>query len=122
MFTRLAQQIISIVYFLCFSLLATTSVAQSSTTKIDYSQKSNFIHPDTLKGDEKAIFWHFVDLSSRELKEITPSQLKSTFAKLGIVPEERQRFIAAYSFFASTYEGHKESCENWEQFRYLKPD
>lgn len=106
---------------LFFGFLGTT-FAQSKAPKIDYSGRSNFINPDTLTGDQKAIFWHFVKLTSEEvMSKYTPAELKLEFAKLGITPKERQRFFEAYKFYSLTMEAHKKSCENWEEFKYLDP-
>jgi len=106
---------------LLFGFLGST-FAQSKTTKIDYSGRSNFINPDTLTGDQKAIFWHFVKLTSEEvMSKYTPEELKLEFAKLGFTPKERQRFFEAYLFYSTKMEGHKKSCEQWESFKDLDP-
>lgn len=90
-------------------------MAQSSSTGIDYSKPSRILNPDTLTGDNKAIFDHFVKLSSEEVKTMQPMVIKEEFAKLGLTTEERQRFINAFSFFVNTSTNHKISCENWAE-------
>ncbi len=90
-------------------------MAQSTDSKIDYGKASRILNPDTLSGDNKAIFDHFVKLSSEEMNLLNPSQLKSEFAKLGLTPDERKRFFEAYKFYSVSMEGHKISCENWAE-------
>lgn len=102
-------------------LTLNSSLSAQSSQGVDYSTKSNVINPDTLMGDEKAIFWHFVDKTSQELKTMLPAQIKADFAILGLLPEERQRFVEAYSFFVNRVEAHKVDCEMWEDFKYLAP-
>ncbi len=97
------------------------NLSAQSTSGIDYSQESNIIDHDTLKGDQKAIFWHFVELTSKEVMATTPEKLKAEFNSLGLTPEERQRFFEAYKFYSLTMEYHKKSCENWDDFKYLDP-
>ncbi len=102
--------------------LSTSINAQTQDVKIDYTAKSNFINPDTLKGDQKLIFYHFKNETSEDLKTMEAQKIKAEFAKLGLRTKEKDRFIKAYSFFVNTLEGHKKSCENWEEFKYLKPE
>ncbi len=94
--------------------------AQSS--KINYTIHSNVINPDTLKGDQKAIFWHFKNESSNELKSMNADKLKAEFATLGLYPKDKDRFTEAYFFFVGNLTYHKKDCEMWEEFKYLKPD
>ncbi len=108
-------------FFLAIFLFSGATVFSQSSSGIDYSQKSNFIDPDTLSEDFKAIFWHFVDLKSEQVMDTTPEKLKAEFAKLGLVPEEKERFYQAYKFYSLTMEAHKKSCEQWESFKDLAP-
>lgn len=89
--------------------------------KVNYSQASNILDPDTLIGDNKKVFWHFVKLSHAETKALTPTQILNEFKKLGIFRKERARFVAAYGFTRITMTGHKKSCENFAYFDFLKP-
>lgn len=95
--------------------------AQEKTPKIDYSIRSNILDPDTLKGDQKKIFWHpyFLKLSSKEVEEMPPLKVKDEFAKLGIRTIERARFVRALTFFDTSMKNHKISCEQWEEIKYL---
>ena len=95
--------------------------SQEKKSRIDYSIKSNILNPDTLKGDQKTIFWHFVKLSSKETEEMKPLEVKAEFEKLGITTNEGTRFSAAYSFFRSPNTAHKKSVENWVSFKDLAP-
>lgn len=97
------------------------SHAQTTETKIDYSIKSNILDPDTLTGDRKVIFWHFVDLSSQEAKDLPALEMKEEFEKIGITTDQRNRFVAAYTFFRVDIKSHKISVEQWQHFIYLKP-
>lgn len=110
------QKIRQICFSLCVVLLVITNVIYAQKDKhvlsIDYSTKSNLLNPDTLRGDQKKIFWHFVKLSSKELENLDPQNVKAEFEILGIYTDERERFVAAYSFLLTYYQGHKVSCEN----------
>ncbi len=98
---------------------------QTKTTKskeIDYSSRSNIIkHPEKLRGDEKAIFYHpfFLDLNYEEAKSLKPLEIKSEFAKLGIFIKDKNRFSNAWDFYDLKIVYHKKSCENWEYFDKL---
>jgi hypothetical protein len=94
--------------------------SQEKKSRIDYSIKSNILNPDTLKGDQKAIFWHFVKLSSKETEEMKPLQIKAAFETLGIETTNNNRFIDAFIFFDTSMKNHKKSCEQWESFKDLK--
>ena len=95
--------------------------AQEKKSKIDYSVKSNILNPDTIKGDNKLIFWHFVGLTHKEAKELEPLKVKAEFEKLGILTDERARFVKALSFYDCSMTNHKKSCEQWESFNDLAP-
>lgn len=97
--------------------------SQEQKSKIDYSIKSNILDPDTLKGDQKTIFWHpyFLKLSSKETENLEPSKIKTEFAKLGITTNQRARFVAALTFYDVPMICHKKSCEQWESFKDLAP-
>lgn len=95
--------------------------SQEQKSKIDYSIKSNILDPDTLKGDQKTIFWHFVKLSSIEVEEMNPLKVKEEFKKLGITLLEDERFGKAYIFLDTDILYHKKSVEQWESFRDLAP-
>jgi len=86
-----------------------------------YAKKSNILNPDTLKADQKKIFWHFVKLTHKQAEELEPLRIKAEFKKLGITPKERARFVKSFSFFDSAVISHKKSCENWQSFRSLAP-
>ncbi len=102
-------------------MLPTEIHAEETKPKIDYSKKSNILNPDTLRGDQKLIFWHFVKLTYKEANELEPFKIKAGFAKLGITTEQRARFVKSYSFFASSMTNHKKSCEQWASFKKLAP-
>ena len=95
--------------------------AQQQKSKIDYSVKSNILNPDTLKGDQKKIFWHFVELTHKEAEELEPLKVKAVFEKLGITTDQRARFVKALSFYDCSMTNHKKSCEQWESFKDLSP-
>lgn len=102
-------------------MLPIKNFAQERKAKIDYSVKSNILQPDTLKGDNKLVFWHFVGLSSKQVIEYESLKLKSEFEKLGIFTKERARFVKAFTFFDTEMKYHKKSCEQWETFKDLAP-
>lgn len=89
--------------------------------QVDYSARSNILDPDTLRGDQKQIFWHFVKLTHEEVQALEPLEIKEEFVKLGIETKERARFVAAYTFFDTSMTNHKKSCEQWEYFKDLSP-
>jgi len=95
--------------------------SQEQKSKIDYSIKSNILDPDTLKGDQKTIFWHFVKLTHEQAEEMKPLEIKAEFAKLGILTTDKSRFQEAFLFFRSDNTAHKKSCEQWESFKDLSP-
>lgn len=112
----------SILLFLSVTFLPSNDLfSQAETTKIDYTKESNIINPKALKGDEKAVFWHFAKLSSQEHKELGADAIKSAFANLGLHTNERKRFLKAYFFLVNDVEGHKKDCELWESFKDLAP-
>ncbi len=90
--------------------------AQETNSKIDYSVKSNILNPDTLKGDQKLIFWHFVELTHKQSEDLKPLEIKADFEKLGITTKERARFVKAFTFFDCFIISHKKSIENWQSF------
>lgn len=96
-------------------------LSQKQKAKIDYSKKSNILDPDTLKGDQKKIFWHFVKLTHKETKKLKPLEIKKEFEKLGITTEKKKRFQDAYSFFKIEIIFHKKSCDQWSSFKELEP-
>lgn len=111
---------LSFVFCLSFTFISLSLQAQDSN--IDYTEESNILNPDTLSNsDQKAIFWHFVTLTSEQAKNMEADVLKKEFGKLELFTSERQRFIDAYFFFSNTMTNHKISCENWAEFKYLKP-
>lgn len=112
----------TIIFLLTIFWLPHLSHAQTTDTKIDYSIKSNILDPDTLTGDRQAVFWHFVDLTSQEAKDLPPLKIKEEFGKLGITTSEVSRFKAAFSFFQIDLIFHKVSCEQWASFLDLEPD
>lgn len=93
----------------------------SINAQVDYSARSNILNPDTLQGDQKKIFWHFVDLTHKEISNVEPLEVKAEFAKLGITTAERARFVTAFIFFDTDVIYHKKSCENIASFGDLKP-
>lgn len=98
--------------------------SKSDYSNVDYSKASNIIkNPEKLTGDEKAIFYHpfFLKLTSEEARDLDPFITKDEFEKLGIKTDQRDRFVAAYSFYKIYYLGHKVSCEQWESFKDLAP-
>jgi hypothetical protein len=97
--------------------------AQEEKSKIDYSVKSNILNPDTLKADQKRIFYHpyFLKLTHEETKNLEPFKVKDEFEKLGITLKEDARFGRAYIFFDTSMKNHKKSVENWESFKDLAP-
>lgn len=109
-----------ILFFVGFSLSKTLQ-AQSNKTKIDYSKRSNILNPDTLKGDQKKIFWYFVKLTSEQVEEMKPLDKKEEFALIGITTKNKERFQIAYTFFRASNTAHKSSCEQWELFKDLAP-
>jgi len=106
---------------LCFFLIATCISAQLDTTKIDYAKRSNILNPDTLQGDNLAIFKCFVKLSSEEAENLDPMIIKEEFAEIGITIKENDRFVDALTFYDITMKYHKISCEQWESFKDLAP-
>lgn len=92
-------------------------------SNVDYSARSNIIKPDTLKGDEKTIFYHpyFLKLTSEQAENLDPFRVKEEFAKLGITIKDNDRFVDGYSFFDAFIVNHKISCEQWESFKDLAP-
>lgn len=101
--------------------LSITSLKSQTKTKIDYSINSNILHPDTLNGDQKAIFWCFAELSSEEIENLDPIIIKEKFAGIGITLKEDKRFGRAFIFYDTTMKNHKISCEQWESFKDLAP-
>ena len=90
-------------------------------TKIEYSIKSNILNPDTLKGDQKLVFNHFLRWIYKEVFEAKPFSIKDEFNKIGITTEDNDRFREAYYFFRLEMTAHKKSIENWEEFKKLAP-
>ena len=122
------MKILKTIVFALFSV--TTACAQKNETKstkgdylknVDYTIRTDIINPDTLQGDQKRIFWHFVKLTHEEIKNLEPLIIKEEFTKLGIKTDQRARFVEAYSFFITHYRGHKKDCENFAYFDFLKP-
>ena len=113
------QKIRQIFILLCVLLLAHPLVQAQDKPKIDYSVKSNILNPDTLRGDQKKVFWHFVKLSSKEAEEMPPLKVKAGFEKLGITTKERARFVKALTFYDVSMIYHKKSCEQWAEIKYL---
>lgn len=109
-----------LVFALTLILISLCNQSIYSQPKIDYSVKSNILNPDTLKDDQKLIFWHFVELTHKQAKELEPLQVKAEFDKLGI-SSDRKRFGKAAKFFLTTMKNHKKSCEQWESFKDLAP-
>lgn len=89
--------------------------------QVDYSARSNILNPDSLRADQKKIFWHFVKLTHEEACDVKPLEVKAEFAKLGITTSDRARFVSAFNFFDSDVIYHKKSCENIASFNDLKP-
>lgn len=87
-----------------------------------YAKKSNILSPDSLQGDNKLIFWHFVELTHKQAEELKPLEIKAEFKKIGIITDERNRFVKAYSFFDCSIISHKKSCEQWQSFKDLAPN
>ena len=90
-------------------------------SKIDYSIKSNILDPDTLKGDRKLVFDHFVKWTHKQVKELKTLELKEEFKKIGLYTKENDRFLKAYFFLRSDITYHKKSVEQWENFKDLDP-
>lgn len=121
------------ILFITLSLFSLQSCAQKSKDKtkqtnkedylkiVDYSIRTDIINPDTLKGDQKRIFWHFVKLNYKEVEEMTPIKVKAEFEKIGIETKANDRFADAYIFYKTYYRGHKKACENLAYFEFLKP-
>jgi len=128
------RQILYIIIFAIF-LFSLQSCAQKSDSRaeqikkedylknVDYSIRTDIINPDTLKGDQKKIFYHplFLKLSYEEAKNLEPLKVKEEFQKLDINTNQRARFVEAFSFFITYYRGHKKACENMAYFDFLKP-
>jgi len=126
------RQILYIIVFAIF-LFSLQSCAQKNQDKskeakkedylknVDYSIRSDIINPDTLKGDQKLIFWHFVKLNYKEVEEMTPIKVKAEFEKIGIETKANDRFADAHIFYRTYYRGHKKACENLAYFEFLKP-
>ena len=106
---------------LCLFLIFASASAQTNTSEINYAKRSNILNPDTLQGDNLAIFECFVKLSSKESENLDPMIIKEEFAEIGIVVDENDRFLDAY-FFYRTMVNHKISCEQWESFKDLAPE
>lgn len=102
-----------ILFFAAF-MQPTEIYAEETKSKVDYSQKSSILNPDTLQkgSDNYLIFWYFVKLTHEEVKNMKPLEIKGEFTKLGITTAENDRFFYAYSFFRGTMTNHKKSCEN----------
>ena len=90
-------------------------------TDYNYSIKSNILNPDTLKGDQKLVFDHFLKFTNKQVKEIKPEKIKKEFTKIKIYTKENDRFVKAYYFFKFEMTAHKKSVENWEKFKHLAP-
>ena len=90
--SRQTKTKLSTLFLAGFMLCSMQSCSQKSetksekVTKVDYSIKSNFIDPETLKGDQKKIFWHFVILTHKQAKVLKPLKVKEEFEKLGVKP------------------------------------
>lgn len=124
-----ALNLLFIAFLLTFQSCAQEPAKKTETTNpdysnVDYSAKSNIIDPDTLRGDQRKIFYHpyFLKLTSKETRNLDPFKVQEEFEKLGIVKEERARFVSSYSYFLTYYLGHKKSCEQWESFKDLAPN
>lgn len=124
-FTENRQTIKTSTLILLFAvfLLPLENSAQDKKSKIDYSVKSNILNPDTLKSDQKRIFYHpyFLKLTYKQANELEPLKAKVEFEKLGITTDQRARFVAAFEFFDTDIIFHKKSVENWESFKDLAP-
>ena len=123
--TKNSRQAFKQLLILCLIIFGFSfqSFSQSGTSNnpINYAQKSNILDPDTLKGDQKLIFDYFVKLTYQQAKDLEPLKIKEGFAQLGITTNENDRFVAAYSFYASSMTNHKKSCEQWASFKDLAP-
>jgi hypothetical protein len=97
-------------------------LSQKSKSKIDYSIRSNFLDPDTLKlgTNEYKIFWHFIKWTYKEVDEIKVLVLKGELETIGIYTKDDD-FDIAYSFFKNEVVYHKRSVENWGHFKELVP-
>ncbi len=102
-------------------LTSSGQTTQKKSSEVNYSVKSNILNPDTLRGDQKKIFWHFVEYSHEEIEALEPLFIKTEFEKLGIYTTDNDRFLDAYIFFDTDMIYHKKSCEQWEAFKDLKP-
>ena len=113
-----------LILFLVLFWIPYQSIGQNSqekSTKVDYSIKSNILDPDTLQGDQKKVFWHFVDLTHEETEALEPLFIKAEFEKLGIYTSNNDRFLDAFIFFDTDMIYHKKSCEQWAYFKFLEP-
>lgn len=115
------MQTIRIILITLF-LIGINSLTGQAQSEIDYSIKSNFLNPDTLKkgSNEYRIFWHFVKWTHKEADEIEILTLKAEFEKVGITTKDKE-FNSAYLFFKSVVVFHKKSVEQWEHFKDLAP-
>jgi hypothetical protein len=107
---------------LFLALFWTSTLSYGQNNPVDYRAKSIILHPDTIRDrDMKKVFWHFVDYSYEEIKNLETDFIKSEFEKLGITTDDRTRFVSAFIFFDTTMKNHKRSCEQWREFEDLKP-
>ena len=100
-----------------------TTKKEDYLKKADYSIRTDIINPDTLKGDQKKIFYHpyFLKLTHEEAENLEPQKIKEELIKLGISGSENDRFVDAYIFYKTYYLGHKKDCEYFAYFEFLKP-
>ena len=110
-------RIISVALF----LLATHYSIGQEQSKIDYSIESIILNPDTLKGDQKLVFNHFLKWSYKQVREAAPDKIKNGFKKIGISIKDKDRFREAYYFFKLEMTAHKKNVEDWEEFKILDP-
>jgi len=116
------RQTKTLVFIFTIFFLPFFTQAQDKAPEIDYSIRSNILNPDTLKGDQKAIFKHFIKLSSKEVEEMPPLKVKDEFAKLGITLLEKDRFSKAWDFLDLKVLYHKKDVELWQEFTDLAPE
>ena len=114
------MQTIKIIFITLF-IIGINCINGQAQSKIDYSIKSNILDPDTLKGDQKLVFYHFVKWTHKQVKELKTLELKKEFEKMGIKTTNQKKFKNAYYFFRIGMTCHKKSVEQWEHFKDLAP-
>ena len=109
------------IFLITLFLIGINCINVYTQSKIDYSIKSNILDPDTLKGDQKLVFDHFIKWTHKQADKIKPQELRDELESIGIKISNKNRFQKAFFFFDIYVIAHKKSVENWESFKDLAP-